>query len=239
MSELNLQKFLLNSAHKSIREGLERYGKNNENVDNIIVWIVGFSVSIITVMLANIDNDHPIIVISGKWIIILTTLTFLFGVTNRIVMVYFNKLQLDLIFSFDHFLSGYNLPENTKYTRFLSESQNTIKEILDFIELDFKKILDVTIPVEGTEEYNELKKTLIVDYNKLQEQLLLFELNHYNKLISDQMGIETKSVTSLESEKTRKSIIWKLINISNLLFILMCISFMASVLVAVSTYLFN
>lgn len=239
MSNFNFQKFLLNKAQKSIMEGLELYGKNNDNIDKIIVWIVGFSTTIVTVLIANFSKDNIIIEKSGGWIISLASLTIVFGVLQRIVMAHFNKLQIDIIFSFDYFVTGYNFPEDNKYFRHLLENENTLKEVLDYLYLDFGYRFTEITPEEGSKEYHELRKSLIQKYEELQNNLLIFETNFFNDTLSRQLGYEFPKITNTEENKTRKPQIRNLLKISNWLFYLMCISFISVILVAVLTYLIN
>ena len=216
------------------------YWKNNETIDKIIVWLVGFSVTIIVALLLKVPANNPIIEKSGSLIMFFACLTILFGITQRIAMVVINKREIDFIIDFNHFVTGYNLPENTKYTRVLSVNENSLSDIIDYLKNDFGFVYSGHIPKPGNKEYLELQNELILKYDELQDNLLVFEVNLANKTLSKKIGREIPEITTTEDINAPKSNdigIWTLLKISNWLFYLMSISFVSTILTAVFTYL--
>lgn len=238
MSDFNLQKYFYLLTQKSFEDGMELYGKNNDTIDKIIVWLVGFSITIIILLITNVDSKILIDTTSRAWIMFFAFLTILFGILQRILMVFINKVQIDIKLTFDQHVAGYLIPEDNKYSRFISEYDNSVEDVINYLKLDFDFIYNGVIPEKNSKEYITLLKALIAKHSELQDNLLLFEANLFAESLSKQIGYKIPKITTLENQnKTYNYNVFKLLNFSNLMFYFTCASFLAIILIAVISYL--
>ncbi|MFI2744201.1 hypothetical protein ACG2LH_15815 [Zhouia sp. PK063] len=237
MEDFNLQKFLMNAANNSIKQSLEEYNKHNSQLDKIIVWLVSFSVTAITLTIASSGSKNEFLIHTSDWIIIFSFMVILFGITSRIIFVFFQKNQLDIIFSFDQYVQGYCLPKTTKYTRSIS-NESTIEDIQIHLKKDFNIDIEVKNPKNDEEYLVELNnvKTL---YYSLQEKQLIFEINLFNSNLSRLLGkeipkIEYSKINSNDTFKEHR--VWNYLRWLNYLFIATCVTFVLGILIIMIFY---
>lgn len=240
MSEFNFQKYLHLSAQKSFQDGIELYGKNNQTVDKIIVWLVGFSITVIVLIITGSKKEIVISDSSKSLIIFLAFLTIFIGVIQRIMMVVINKIEIDLKISFDQYIAGYMIPEDNKYSRLFSKYNSSVEDVIKYLEKDFGFIYDGNIPDRNSDEYKNLLNSLIEKYDEKQDKLIEFEVNLFTESYSKQIGYDLTSLNNVNNKtKSKKANIFKLLDIANVLFYVMCFTFIMAILTAVVSYLIS
>jgi hypothetical protein len=249
MAEFDFQNFLWNTANNSIKESLKDNNRQIDQSDRIIVWLVGFSITAITLTIAGLKSENPFLAKVDFLIIIFSFLVIFFGISSRVLSVIFQKNQLDLIIELDQFTKGKNIPDDTKYTRFISEYTSTIPDLLEYLKNDFNIILEVNpVPPINSDTYKKTLLHLIEIYNKRQDEQLISEINFFNKALSNKIGKKIPEIKDFEhvedvdgntkGKEFSENRVWKYIRWFNYFFIATCVTFVMAIFTIMICYLF-
>ncbi len=235
MSNTNFQKFLFLKANESIKTNLNNFQKLWEQTDRIIVWLVGFSITAITLLIANYNNANSFINHISEIIILFSGATIFFGILYRISLLLFQKSELNLIISLDQFVTGYDLPDDFIYSKYITTKNTSYKDVLILLDQDF----DLTIPMQNLstmslEEQNRLHQEVVNKYNERQEKQLKFEVELFEKDFSELIGTKT---STKEKQKSNNRWVWRYLKITNFLFSAACVTFLIGIFILIGLYL--
>lgn len=204
--ESQLLKQLYSTTSKLVNDQVQRDIDNFEKADRIIIWIVGFSIGIFTLILTR-ETKNPLINELEFEIIIISLITVIIGLLFRIFS-FFTQMHLNsIVFEFVTYAAGYNNASEIPIPKTILEI-DSIDNIIIFLEEDFgiktQKIDTTNFSDEKLREYRNLYKNYyesLASSNNIEEQIkefstqlaLRFGLNPTDVMNSTQNNSEIKS----------------------------------------------
>ena len=204
--ENQLLKQLYSTTSKLVNDQVQRDIDNFEKADRIIIWIVGFSIGIFTLILTR-ESKHPLINELEFEITIVALITVILGLLFRIFS-FFTQIRLNnIVFDFVSFATGYYNASEIPIPKTISEV-DSLDNIINFLEEDFgiktKKIDTYNLSEEKLTKYRNLFKDYyesLASSNNIDEQIkefstqlaLRFGLNPEDMINSTQADSSIKS----------------------------------------------
>ncbi len=204
--ENQLLKQLYATTSKLVNDQVQRDIDNFEKADKIIIWIVGFSIGIFTLILTR-NSENSLINELEFEIIIVSLITIVLGLLFRIFS-FFTQMRLNsIVFDFVSFATGYNKASEIPIPKEILEV-DSIDNIIIFLEEDFgikvQKMDTSNFSNEKLTEYRNLLKNYyesLASSNNIDEQMkefstqlaLRFGLNPEDVLNSSQDDSSIKS----------------------------------------------
>lgn len=197
---------LYSTTSKLVNDQVQRDIDNFEKADRIIIWIVGFSIGIFTLILTR-ESKHPLINELEFEITIVALITVILGLLFRIFS-FFTQIRLNsIVFDFVSFATGYYNASEIPIPRTISEV-DSLDNIINFLEEDFgiktQKIDTYNLSEEKLTKYRNLYKDYyesLASSNNIDEQIkefstqlaLRFGLNPEDMINSTQADSSLKS----------------------------------------------
>ena len=177
--ENQLLKQLYSTTSKLVNDQVQRDIDNFEKADRIIIWIVGFSIGIFTLILTR-ESKHPLINELEFEITIVALITVILGLLFRIFS-FFTQIRLNsIVFDFVSFATGYYNASEIPIPKTISEV-DSLDNIINFLEEDFgiktKKIDTYNLSEEKLTKYRNLFKDYyesLASSNNIDEQIKEF-----------------------------------------------------------------
>lgn len=217
----------------------------NVQADKIIVWMVGFSIGSIALIINSYGRDNILINNISPYILVFGFLTIGLGVIHRVFQYIAQLLESTTLHGFEMFVEGYNGELDIPKKRDIS-NKDTYEDIINYIDEDYSiKIqkVDTTILPPGTEQV--LRNGVIEYYNKLNnlyEDIFNLNINEIKKILIEQLGYSKKRVDRLFDGKSTINApkayhITK--KVASLFFILSLLAFLAGlVIIFIMTFQF-
>jgi hypothetical protein len=204
---------------QSIKENRSYVDKSFENADKIIIWLVGFSIAAIGLVLRYKKDLSEYEDLLNR-VILFSCLTVIFGILYRIMKFLSDNLEalIFLVFSFE--VESFNINQVLKGRSIIKEDSS--EDIIKYIESDFEVTLDKT-KIENKDELS-FRKSLIQYYSDLDDKDL-------KRQIAEMDNISNKYFAQKENKWNEKDIKFKAkkqrfyFKSSMLLFSLSCLSF--------------
>ena len=204
--ENQLLKQLYVTTSKLVNDQVQRDIDNFEKTDKIIIWIVGFSIGIFTLILTQ-NTENSLINDLEYEITIVALITIVLGLLFRILS-FFTQMRLNsIVFDFVSFATGYATASEIPIPKEILEV-DSIDNIIIFLEEDFgvkvQKMNISNFSDEKLAEYRNLLKNYyesLASSNNIDEQMkefstqfaLRFGLNPDHVLNSSQDESSIKS----------------------------------------------
>ncbi|KAA2218540.1 hypothetical protein [Maribacter flavus] len=238
MSDLNFQKFLLTSSNKSVKENLKNYNEQNEKWDRIIVWLVGFSITAITLIIGAISESNPFVESISAYVVFFGAATVLFGLLYRISLSLFAQYQLDVLMTFDSHVLGYNLPDDIVYSRDVDPNNTTLEEVIRYLMEDFGHIADESdfVGLNWETDKEQIRTRLVEKYDEIKLSRLAMETEVFKETLRGILGDKGVEINKKVNKPKR---MWFFYSASNVLFYLTCFSFLIGLFVVVGHYFKN
>lgn len=189
-------KYLYSQITKSINENSERDFQTFQRADNIIIWIVGFSIGILVILFSSDFKDSNQI-LNEKLVprIAITALSvIIFGLIFRVFSFFTQMVYSKIIVSFGSYASSFaNAPEFSS-PRVIKDSDR-LEDLVHYFKEDFEIILKgdyKNFPQDRIDEYRQLH---INYYNALAESNDFDkQLEEYKKQLRNHFGMSKKSI---------------------------------------------
>jgi hypothetical protein len=231
--ENQLLKQLYSTTSKLVNDQVQRDIDNFEKADRIIIWIVGFSIGIFTLILTR-ETKNPLINELEFEITIVALITVILGLLFRIFS-FFTQIHLNsIVFEFVSYAIGYNNASEIPIPKTLLEI-DSLDNIIIFLEEDFgiktQKIDTTNFSYEKLTEYRNLYKNYyesLASSNNIEEQIKEFSTQlalRFGQNPTDVMD-STKNNSELKSKGNRYRILFA---ISYWLFFLTIVNFIVGI----------
>lgn len=196
--------------------------------DDIIKWIVGFFVAIITLLVSKVEIKNIILLTKNdlEFIILIYSLIILiFGLLFRLFS-FLTQLTLNNITeSFLGFSRGYiidtdNIPQPREIT-----NDETIKDLIYYLEVDFG-YKNAEIPIANySEEYRKLLTKFYKELSKNND--IELQLETFNENFSKYFGISMKKIKNLNNDQyiLKRAIFYKIFTYSSIISFILTLLF--------------
>lgn len=201
-----LLKQLYSTTSKLVNDQVQRDMEIFEKADKIIIWIVGFSIGIFTLILTR-DTKNIIVNELVFEISIVALLTVIFGLLFRIFS-FFTQMRLNsIVFDFVSFATGYVKATEIPIPKKILEI-DSLDNIIIFLEEDFgiktKKVDTTNFSKEKLNEYRNLYKNYyesLANSNNIDKQM-----KEFTTQLALRFGLDSIDITnSSQDEKSLKS----------------------------------
>lgn len=231
--ENQLLKQLYSTTSKLVNDQVQRDIDNFEKADRIVIWIVGFSIGIFTLILTR-ESKNPLINELEFEITIVALITVILGLFFRIFS-FFTQIRLNsIVFDFVSFATGYINASEIPIPRTILDV-DSLDNIIIFLEEDFgikiQKIDTYNFSEEKLTEYRNLYMNYyesLASSNNIEEQI-----KEFSNQLAFRFGLNPEDVinrsqdnSSLKSKGKEYRI---LLTISYLLFFLTIINFIVGI----------
>jgi hypothetical protein len=240
---MRLSDYAFNSTLQIVSKNREAYFKITDQADRIIVWLVGFSIATIALLIStsntviNIPHNLPQI------IVIFASLVIILGILYRTLLYVAQFLENHLLLKFEGFVGSIHGPKLAT-PRTLKET-DTLEDIIKYFRTDFD--LDFSnIEINDLNEQQKEVYRLIVysQYTKLAttfKEDLDNELNRISNVLMYHFGYSKKSVNRFKelkgSSRRIPRLFWFCFYSSHVLFILTVLTFMMGTLLFLVNYI--
>jgi len=235
---MNLSKYLLSTSFQIISRNRDNFYKISDQSDKIIVWLVGFSIAIIALLLSKGNLLFPLSLNYLTALILIYSFTIVFGILYRISMYLTQLIENRLFVNFEGYI--FNLLNGPKIDmpRKLKET-DTYFDIIQYFKEDFRLEFNDLPPTENLspEVLHVFKQIVAVFYNKLSLSLnkaLNEEIEQVAQVLKHHFGYSEKMLDRLRNLKQpykfSKKIIWVLMSITHILFLATVSVFLSGVI---------
>lgn len=192
-------KQLYSKISRSTLQNHEINSRNFERADQIIIWIVGFSIGIF-VFLFTKDYDaanpnYKVLLDLSRQITIVSLLVVVLGLIYRIFSFFTQMLLSEIVTEFSGYCDGYSSTPEFPVPREITDS-DTIADIIYYFEEDFKIIEQMPDLRNTTPEAVSEYRTLLLNYyltladsNNIERQLEKFK-----NIVNEYFGVSRKKI---------------------------------------------
>jgi hypothetical protein len=192
-------KQLYSKISRSTLQNHEINSRNFERADQIIIWIVGFSIGIFVFLFTKeydaANPNYKILLDLSKQITIVSLLVVVFGLIYRIFSFFAQMLLSEIVTEFSGYCDGYSSTPEFPVPREIQDS-DTIEDIIYYFEEDFKIIeqmpdLNNSAP-EAASEY----RTLLLNYylTLADSNNVELQLEKFKNIVNEYFGVPRKKI---------------------------------------------
>ena len=169
---------ILNISYDSLKKSNENFIFNFNQIDKILVWIVGFSITAISLIVSNITdlniNYSPSII---KIVLIFLMNSIVFGILFRIsALLYLNRYQSVMFFVEGAFSNRKMMPFDTDKKVYIDDIHQIYQKIKNDFDEDYSDIVEL---YNNENQSNEFKKNHIEYLNQEYYRLTEWSSNEY------------------------------------------------------------
>jgi len=239
MNVLYLKDLFINSFVRLLNSQRDYSFRIIEQSDKIIVWVVGFSIGAIALSISSIEILSEISNNLHFYIILLSSLTVIFGVLYRLFLYISQQLDYQIMLYLGGYLESFRLPQKSPAS--LPDGV-TSDEIIEYAKKDFNIDLSPFVSdlreILGEEEYhqkclsmyNATKKWYDEEYNYQVDEIKKFLEQIYPKRMIDKM------FSSGSLNRTSILLYWIFLYSASLLFILSISCFLVGIVIFIIAY---
>lgn len=231
----------LRQTYETLEKSKENFIFNFNQNDKILVWIVGFCVTAISLIISNVGKitvNYSAYLL--KTILILLGLSITSGIIYRFsALLFLTRYQNAMFYLKGAFSQEHIMAENTRYLK----NCNNIHEIYQYIKMDFGHDYSYVIKLYKQSQTEESKNYytgyLMSEYERLAKwsKKEYEHVNNYIKIVfKNAFGFTDKKINKIFNENSN-SIYLKLWTIICKISISIClISFISAILIIVFNY---
>ncbi|MCX6250607.1 MAG: hypothetical protein NTX61_07640 [Bacteroidetes bacterium] len=236
MEQKDLSKFLLTSVFQIVSRNRDNNNKIAEQSDRIIVWLVGFSIAIIALLLSKGDLLIPLTKNSIEIFILIYLVTIVFGILYRIASFLAQLMENRLFMNFESYLYGLLHGPKLDSPRQI-EDKDSYYDIIGYFKEDFQMEFK-DLPLDNlTPQLEYTFKLITADfYNKLSgafKKALNEEIEKVAQILKYQFGFSEKKLDQLrnriDTNRNYKKFVWPTLSASHILFLLTIFSFLMGI----------
>ena len=209
-----------------------------EQAHSFMIWIVGFSIGGLSLIVANVSKiDQNICHSCIKCILILLTTSIISGIIYRLSIIRYQAKFRDAMFYIEGSFSDKQIIPTTRNL----SNENDIKEIVKFIKEDFDEDLFHVIDIyesADAEHKMQMLSDIKIHYEKSgQWAKKSFDngINFAKDVYQKAFGLSTDKVNKLFNDYSSRQLrIWMLI--ASISFYLSCLTFIAVIIILCASY---
>lgn len=240
---MRLSDYAFKSTLEIVLKNREAYFKITDQSDRIIVWLVGFSIATIALLISKSNTLINLPPNLPQTIVIFASLVIILGILYRTILYVAQFLENHLLLRFEGFVGSIHGPKLAT-PRNLKET-DTLEDIIKYFKTDFD--LDFSnIEINGLNDQQKEVYRLIVysHYSKLStafKEDLENELNRISTVLKYHFGYSKKSLNRFKELKRANRRIprffWFCFYSSHVLFLLTVLTFMVGTLLFLVKYI--
>lgn len=238
MNNGSIQGWVLKHISKTLAENRDYYYKLSEQSDRIVVWLVGFSLASIALVLSNQTELDKLLPNSAKVVLIFGTITTITGIVYRIFLYVAQNLEIQMFIAFNSYIEGFTNPNSPEiYTGREITENHTYDEIVEFLKVDFEvNVAKVDTSNLSELEQRDLRLSVLEQYTSLcnwHEEQLSVEIEGIKDVINKYLGYSKSKLNrifgGIEPKIKVPTMYWVFWYISVLMFMLCCTVFSTGV----------
>lgn len=240
MEQKDLSKFLLTSVFQIVSHNRDNYDKISEQSDRIIVWLVGFSIAIIALLLSKGDLFIPFSKVLLEIFILIYLFTIVFGCLYRIASYLTQLMQNRLLMNFEGYFYGLLHGPKLDSPRQLKD-EDSYFDIIRYFKEDFQMEFK-DLPLDNlTPQFEHTFKLITADfYNKLSgafHKAINEEIEKVAQIFKYHFGFSERRLNQLrnrvDTNRNFKKMVWPTITASRILFLLTIGSFLSGIVLCI------
>jgi hypothetical protein len=238
---MRLSNYILSSTLQIVTKNREAYFKINDQADRIIVWLVGFSIATIALIISKVNLISDLSQNLPFVLIIFCSLTIIFGILYRIFLFIAQFLENHLLLKFEAYVGSLNWPRMDT-PRFLKETEpieDLIKYFKNDFDIDFSNLSIKDFTPQQIETYRSILFSHYINSAIVFQNQLNSELDEISNVLKSHFGYSDKKLAPIKnpkkSNKVLPRIFWICFYVAHILFLLTILIFMIGVIV----FLFN
>jgi hypothetical protein len=204
---MGFSKYVLTTVQHLLSTHQKNIETVNQRADKIIVWLVGFSIGAIVLLISKNINIGEGYNISPFILILFCSLTIIFGILYRITAYISEIIGNDLLLSLKAGVIGHENPNTIHFPRNIDEN-STLEQIRKFIAEEFNLELPLEKIVNLSAEEKEKTRKLFIEIlqkraSKISSEDLL-EINKIKVVIKKSLGCSEREINKLFEPQNRK-----------------------------------
>ena len=240
---MRLSNYILNATLQTVSRNREIYFKINDQSDRIIVWLVGFSIATIALIISKSHLISDLAINLPIILIIFCCATIIFGILYRTLVYVAQFLENHLLLKFEAYVGGLNGPR-IDTPRILKES-DTLEDIILFFktdfDLDFSNIPVKDLTLQQKEIYKSIVSSHYINLALAFQDHLNNELGKISEVLKYHFGYSDKKLNRIKNLKKSNRILprffWFCFYSSHILFLTTILTFMAGIVVFLVSYI--
>jgi len=235
---MDISKYLLSTSFQIISRNRGNFYRISDQSDKIIVWLVGFSIAIIALLLSKSNLLIPLSLNYLVALVLIYSFSIVFGILYRICMYLTQLIENRLFINFEGYILNLLNGPKIDRPRQLKET-DTYFDILKYFKEDFHLEFDNLPSTENlSPEILHVFKLIVADfYNKLSISLykaLNEEVEQVAQVLKHHFGYSERMIDRLRNlqqpYKFSKRIIWVLNCFAHILFLTTVTVFMSGII---------
>jgi hypothetical protein len=238
MERTNFKIWLLDNTSKTLKDQRQYFYKLADQSDKIIVWLAGFSVTAIVLVIGKFDKTIKIHEDFNQVILIFSSLTIVLGLLYRIFLYVTQFLELKILSEFDLLVDILKNPPVLNTHREIKD-KDTYDDIIKYIETDFNMKIDrKDISLLDPKQVIALRCSVAYYYNTLcfwdkkimdRDRLEVKEI--FYKYLGNPKRKVDKAFKNPEPNRLIRQIYWICVYLSRIFFIMTCLSFATGIII--------